>query len=55
MTHVVASDVLINIDASRFARKYVEVIKDQPVSAALWYQQPPDYRKTKKPDEIAES
>jgi len=54
VTHQVASNYLIDIDAGRFARHYIEVIKSQPVNQSLWYKQPPDFRKTKKPDEIAE-
>ncbi len=54
LTHEVSADFLVKRDASRFARIYTEVLKSQSVNSALWYQQPSDYRKTKKPDEIAE-
>ncbi|WP_435006398.1 hypothetical protein P12x_003970 [Tundrisphaera lichenicola] len=54
VTHEVASKFLIDHDASRFARQFTDVIKDQPVNMVLWYQQPVEYRKTKTPDEIAE-
>jgi hypothetical protein len=54
VTQVVSQEVMINLDAGRFARFYIKVIKDEPVSMALWFQQRPEYRKTKSPDEIAE-
>src|SRR4051794_7286216 len=54
LSHVASQEVLINLDAGRFARFYLKVIKDEPVSMSLWFQQRPDYRKTKSPDEIAE-
>jgi hypothetical protein len=54
VTHLVVSNFLIDLDASRFARKYTEVIKNESVDMSLWYQQPAEYRKTKKPAEIAE-
>ena len=54
VTQQVAEDVMANLDASRFAKHYVEVIKNEPVSMALWYQQQPDYRQSKSPDEIVD-
>jgi len=54
LSHLAAQEVLINLDAGRFARFYLNVIKDEPVSMSLWFQQRPDYRKTKSPDEIAD-
>ena len=55
ITRAVTENLTINIDAGRFARKYVEVLKNEPVSMALWYQQPPAYRNEKKnPDELVE-
>ena len=54
VTQKVVEEVVVNLDASRFAKLYVEVIKDKPVSLALWYQQAPAYRQTKSPDELVE-
>jgi hypothetical protein len=54
VTRVVTEDVTVNIDASKFAKFYLGVVRDKPVSMALWYQQSPAYRKEKKPDELVE-
>jgi hypothetical protein len=54
VTRVLSQDLLINLDAGQFAKTYIEVIKNEPVSVALWYQQPPAYRKAKNPDDLVE-
>ncbi len=54
LTQVLTQEITINIDAGQFARTFVGVLKDEPVSVSLWYQQPPVYRKTKSPDEIVD-
>ena len=54
VTRVVSQELLVNVDAGAFAKRYVGVLKDEPVNVALWYQQSPAYRKTKHPDEIAQ-
>jgi hypothetical protein len=54
VTNLVVSDFQMDRDASRFATHFTEVIKSQPVDTSLWFQQSPEYRKTKRPDEIAE-
>ena len=54
VAQVVTQEVTINIDAGQFARSYIDVIKDEPISVALWYQQSPAFRNTKNPDEIVE-
>ncbi len=56
LTRVVAQEIIVNMDASWFAKHYVELLKDKDktVAEALWYQQPIAYRKSKSPDEIVE-
>ncbi len=54
VTRAVAQEFLVSYDAGRFARLYVDIIKDKPIGEAMWYQQPPAYRQTKSPDEIVE-
>jgi hypothetical protein len=53
-TFAILQEVTIGMESSKFAQSYVEVIRDKPMSLALWYQQRPDYRKTKTPDEISD-
>lgn len=53
-THALTSDLLVKLDAGKFARQYIEILKAQPTNVALFYEQPADYRKNKKPDEVAE-
>ena len=48
----VASEYVLNYQAGQFARRYVNIIKDEPLAMAVWYQQPPEVRNNKKPDEI---
>jgi len=50
ITRALTQDLVINYDAGIFARSYMEILKDQPVKMALWYQQPPEYRKDKEKD-----
>ena len=54
VTRVLSQDLLINLDASQFAKHYIEILKDKPVNEALWYEQTLEYRKTKNPDELVE-
>ena len=54
VTYTVLTDFNVNRDASEFARRYVEVIKNKPMSEALWFEQQPAFRITKTPDEIAD-
>ena len=37
----------INLDASRFTKFDMDIVKKEPVSVALWYQQSVAYRKEK--------
>jgi len=39
--------------ATRFATAYAQVLQDKPVEEALWYQVPPEERKTKTPGQVA--
>jgi hypothetical protein len=54
ITYSFVQDFTVGMDASQFAKHYVTVIRDKPMSWALWYQQRPDYRKTKTEEEIAD-
>jgi hypothetical protein len=54
VTYAVVQEINVHFEAGAFAKNYAEVIKDKPMSLALWYQQRPEYRKTKSPDEIAD-
>ena len=54
VTRVLSQDALINYDAGQFGRFFVGVLKDEPVSIALWYGQPLTYRKVKNPDDLVE-
>jgi len=54
ITRLASTDVYLRIDAGRFAKFYATVIKDEPVSVALFYSQPPLYRKEKTPDDMIE-
>ncbi len=54
ITSDVAAGLLLDRSAGQFARQYIDVLKDQPIAAAIWYQQPPELRKTKQPDELVE-
>jgi hypothetical protein len=54
LSHMVAQDFSINMDAGEFAKRYVDIIKEKPVSLALWYQQSPEYRKQNNPDQLVE-
>jgi len=53
LTQVATQEIMVRIDASRFAKNYVEVLKNESVNQALWYEQPADYRNDKSPDEVA--
>ena len=48
----VASDLVLRWEVSKFANSYVKVLKDDPLAVAIWFQQPPDSRKAKSPDDI---
>ena len=52
ITREVVGGFMVDVDAGRFARKYVEVLKNDPVAMVFWYQQSPDYRNEKSPDAI---
>ena len=52
-TSTFVQSFLMNREASRFATDFVEVLKDKPLAVALYLHQPPRYRNTKTPDEIA--
>jgi hypothetical protein len=54
LSQVLAEEFTIRIDAGRFARFYITVIKDKPISESLWYQQPLAYRKDRTPDELVD-
>lgn len=54
LTQMLTQEITINIDAGQFARTYVGILKDDPLSVAIWYQQPAAYRKTKSPDELVD-
>ncbi len=54
ITNYVAEEILTTVDAQRFAQHYIEIIKDQPVGLALWYEQGLEYRKVKTPDDVVE-
>jgi hypothetical protein len=54
VTQVVTQNVSINMEAGKFAQFYMGVIKEKPVSLALWYQQSAAYRKEKNPDQLVE-
>ncbi len=52
LTREVVGGFMEDIDAGRFARRYVEVLKTDPIAMAFWYQQSPGYRAEKSPDAI---
>jgi hypothetical protein len=54
VTRLVAEDITVKLDAGQFAKFYMGVIKDEPVSVALWFQQSPAYRKEKSPDDLVD-
>ncbi len=54
IAYTLAEDFSTTRDATEFAKHYIEVIKDQPVSVGLWYQQNPEYRKVKGPEDVVE-
>jgi hypothetical protein len=43
---------IINREAGKFAREYVEVLRGGSLAKAIYFQQHPENRKTKSPDEI---
>ncbi len=52
ITREVVGGFMVDLDASRFANKYVEVLKNDPIAMAFWYQQNPDYRNERSPDAV---
>jgi hypothetical protein len=54
VTRVLTEGISINLDAGKFARFYMGVIKDQPVKMALWYQQSLAYRQEKDADAMVD-
>ena len=54
VTQIVVQDVMLNYEASEFAKRYVNILKSEPLPLAVWYLQSPDYRKDKSPDEVVD-
>ena len=54
VTRIVTEGISIKMDAGKFAKKYMETIKNEPVKVAIWYQQPPAYRNEKDPDAMVD-
>jgi Domain of unknown function (DUF4190) len=54
LTRTVTEEVTITFEAGKFARMYVGLIRDEPVSMSLWYQQSLAYRNEKSPDAMVE-
>lgn len=54
VTSSVVQGVMISREASSFAAHYAEIIKNDPLSVALWYQQVPEVRRAKNPDQVVE-
>lgn len=54
VTRAVTEEFTVNYDASKFAREYIKVLKEQPVSMSLYYQQSAEYRKANSPDEMVD-
>lgn len=52
VTFGVASDAVLNYQAGEFAKRYIAVLKDEPLATALWYQQSSDFRANKKPADV---
>ena len=51
---VFVQDIMLSYEASEFAKMYVDVLKTHPIADAIWYLQPPDYRKDRTPDQLVE-
>jgi hypothetical protein len=45
-------DYLRSSSATRFAKRYVEILKNEPMENGLWYRRPPDGRKGKTPAQL---
>ncbi len=55
ITHVVVEEFTTQLDINRFANHLVDVIKKEPVSHTLWYEQDPDFRAHNTPDQTVEA
>jgi hypothetical protein len=54
ITHEVVQEILTSMDARNFANHYMEILKEKPISLALWYEQNIEYRTQNSPDKIVE-
>jgi len=52
VTRVVAGNFLVDREAGAFATHYLDILATKPLSLAVWYQQPPQYRERKGPDDV---
>ena len=52
LTREFVGGFMVDLDASRFAERYVEVLKNDPIAMAFYYQQNPDYRNERTPDVV---
>ncbi len=52
VTRLVVQNVTVQIKAGQFARQYVEVIKNDSVARAIWYQQNPAFRAENDPEKV---
>lgn len=55
LTTAAVQDVVLLRESKKFARTYLAALKERPIEKALWYHQPPSFRKDKSPEEVAQA
>ena len=54
VAQVVTQELVLTSQSTAFAKRYVDVIKSEPIDMAVWYMQTPEYRKERTPAQVVE-
>lgn len=54
ITRAVVEDVMMTYDAGEFSKLYVATLQNEPIASAVYFKQPPSYRKEKTPAQLEE-